>query len=199
MLDFSKTTSALLEALKDCEDQAVWSELDGRYRPVVIGLARKLGLSHSDAEDVAQEVLSRLVAAYRQGKYDRGRGRLRTWIVSIARNCVMDAHRARAARRVRQSESVISGIPSKDTFARLWDEEHRAVLFNRAMSELRSTTRMDERTLRAFEAVGLRGESAADVAKALGMGINSVYAAKSRCTKELREIVARLSIAYEAG
>lgn len=197
MLDFTKTTSSLLSALMESQDQSAWSELDARYRPVIMGLARKLGLSHTDAEDAAQEVLARLVAAYRDGKYDRERGRLRSWIVTIARNCIMDAHRARAARGVRRGESILAAIPSEDEFDRLWDEEHRTSIFDRALSEFRATTRMDERTLRAFEEVGLRGRPAAEVAAELGLTLDSVYSAKSRCTKELREIVTRLTSACE--
>ncbi len=197
MLDMTKTTSSLLAALMDREDQGVWYELDGRYRPVVMGLARKMGLSNADAEDVAQEMLSKLVTAYREGKYDRTRGRLRSWIVQIARNCIVDAHRARSSRGVQRGDSAITGVPSENEFERLWDEEHRGLILDRALSELRGSTRMDERTIRAFEEVGLRGRSAEEVASDLGLSIDSVYAAKSRCTKELREIVSRLSIVYE--
>jgi RNA polymerase sigma factor (sigma-70 family) len=197
MLDVTLTTTALLTALRDSEDQGAWLELDARYRPVIIGLARRLGLSHTDAEDVAQEVLARIVKHHRAGGYDRERGRLRSWIAQVARNCIADAHRSATVRRERRGESAFDQAPPEDEFGRLWERELRAAILQRALSELRTATRFDERTIAAFELVGLGGRPAAAVATDLEMTVESVYAAKSRCTKELRAIVGRLTTACE--
>jgi RNA polymerase sigma-70 factor (ECF subfamily) len=199
MIHLTKTTTALLDALMDSQDQQVWAELDNRYRPIIRGLARKLGLTYTDAEDVVQEVLSRFVKHYRAGEYDRGRGRLRAWIIQIARHCIADVHRSKSMNQANGGDSAIAGLSSDDEFAQLWDEEYRAFILESALSELRAGTRIDERTIRAFEKIGLCGEPVATVAAELGMSADSVYAAKSRCLKELREIVLRLNIVYEIG
>src|SRR5205823_5538374 len=51
----TRTSTALLEALKDRSDHAVWWEFDGRYRPLLMAVGRRLGLDVADAEDAAQE------------------------------------------------------------------------------------------------------------------------------------------------
>ena len=89
----TRTTTALLEALLDPADDEVWQDFDRRYRPILIAFAQRLGLPD---EDAAQDTLTRFVRSYREGKYDRDRGRLRSWIIGIARHCIYDIHQHRA-------------------------------------------------------------------------------------------------------
>ena len=42
------TTSAMLNGLKDESDGAVWDQFDRRYRPILYGFARRLGMYESD-------------------------------------------------------------------------------------------------------------------------------------------------------
>ena len=79
------TTTVLLDGLYDPANSVVWRQFDQRYRPIIIGFARRLGLTDDDAADIAQETLVRFVKEYRAGKYDRTRGRLRTWIIAMVR------------------------------------------------------------------------------------------------------------------
>ena len=83
---FTLTTTQLLEGLADPANQAVWQVFDARYRPVLLAFARRLDLSAEDAADVAQEALTRFMTALREGRFDRDRGRLRSWMVGIARH-----------------------------------------------------------------------------------------------------------------
>jgi len=177
MLTTSKTTSALLEGLLQSHNDQLWGEFDRRYRPVLVSLAQQFGLMLADAEDVAQETLTRFLRQYREGKYERQRGRLRSWIVGIARHCILDALRARAARREWRGQSAIGDLPSADELEALWDEECQRAIVQRALEELRKQTRADERTLRAFEQVVFHNRSAADVARELHLSVESVYAA----------------------
>jgi len=57
----------------------------------------------------------------------------------------------------------------------------------------------DGRTIRAFELLVFAGRPAADVATELDMSLDSVYASKHRCARELRKIVDRLEPLYEMG
>ena len=52
---------------------------------------------------------------------------------------------------------------------------------------------MDEKTFQAFELYALECNPPRDTAKLLGLSVGSVYVAKSRCLKILREIVQRLN------
>lgn len=72
------TNTALLEGLRETGNDAIWKVFCTRYRPVVIAVARRLGLNADEAEDATQEALLAFATAYRQGKYDRDKGRLRS-------------------------------------------------------------------------------------------------------------------------
>jgi len=44
MITSTQTTTKLLEELKDEANADAWNEFDTRYRPILIGFARRLGL-----------------------------------------------------------------------------------------------------------------------------------------------------------
>ena len=193
----TRTTTRLLEGLFDPAAEAVWQEFDRRYRPIIVGLARKLGLPEEDAADVAQETLARFVKAYRAGEYDRNRGRLRSWIIGIAKYRITDAIRARADRRGWRGDSIISGVPEQRTLDAIWDTERRQAILRQAIDELRAESKTSEKTIRTFEMLTFHRRPAAAVAEELGMTLNDVYQAKNRVAGRLREIVARLEALYD--
>ena len=192
-----RTTTALLEDLHDPANQAVWGEFDARYRPVLVGFARRLGLGEEDAADAAQETLIKFLRSYQAGKYDRGRGRLSSWIIGIARHCIIDQQRAWAARREARGGSALADLPAHDRLEEFWDAECKREIARRAIQTLRESTRIDARTIQAFELLAFEQRSPAEVAAELNMTTNDVYLAKHRCLKRLRPIVAGLHAAYE--
>ncbi len=193
----SRTTTALLEDLLNPQAQDVWVELDARFRPIVRGFSLKLGLDEADAEDVAQETLARVVKYYRQGSYDRSRGRLSAWVIAIARNCIRDWQAADSKRRERRGESAMVNLSENEALTSIWNEECRQVILGHAMRELREGTRLEAKTIRAFEMIAFEERAAAEVAEELDLSIGSVYLAKNRCLSQLREILSRLTNAYE--
>src|SRR5262245_47509887 len=125
MLDAIKTTTTttLLDGLFDPENRSVWGEFDARYRPIIIGCARRLGVSDDDAADLAQETLARFIQEYRLGKYDRQRGRLRSWIIAMLKYRVADLQRARAKRREQRGDSAMVDLSARDDFDAVWEAE----------------------------------------------------------------------------
>ncbi len=198
MISPNTTTSQLLEELYDRRNQDAWRECDARYRPIIIAFARKLGLDEADAADVAQETMTQFLGAYQSGQYDRTRGRLRSWIISIAKFRVADVKRSKARRRQVRGESAFEESPPDDaTLEALWDEEVRQAVVRRSLEELRNNSRMDPKTIRAFEMVTLEQRTAADAAAELGLTTNDVYVAKNRAIERLRKIRDMLGAAYE--
>jgi RNA polymerase sigma-70 factor (ECF subfamily) len=186
------TNTILLDGLLDPTNQSVWREFDERYRPVIEAFARKLGLSADDAADASQETLAQFVRDYRAGKFDRSRGRLRSWLFGIARHRIADQQRAKARRREWHGESAIVNLPGDDDLAEIWEGEARAAMLRQAMRELYATPRLDPRTVRAFERVAFDQKTAAEVAGEVGMSVNEVYVAKSRILQRLQRIMAKL-------
>ena len=191
------TTSVLLCALTDPSDSRSWQEFDARYRPLLIAFARRLGLDEDEALDAAQETLTRFLTAFREGKFDREKGRLQSWINGIARNCVREMRDRRERRREHRGLSALADWPDDQRLTHIWDEECQRTLLRRALNELRDGCGMEERTIRTFELLALEEKSPADIAKMLGITRNEVYIAKHRCLSRLRDILDALRQAYE--
>src|SRR5438067_220203 len=111
---FTRTTTQLLESLRDPNNDGLWQLFDERYRPVLMAFARRRGLSEEDAAEVAQETLTQCMSDYRAGRYERSKGRLSSWIIGIARNRVVDQGRARQRARVERGESGMADIPNHE-------------------------------------------------------------------------------------
>ena len=169
----------------------------GRYRPIIVGVARKLGLGEEDAADVAQDTLVRFIKSYRAGQYDRSKGRLRYWIIGIARYRILDALRAGASRRGWRGDSLISEMPEEADLNTVWDTERRRAILREAMVELRAHTKIDQRTIAAFEMVAFHRRRPCDVADELHMTLDDVYQVKNRIAARLREITAKLESIYD--
>jgi RNA polymerase sigma factor (sigma-70 family) len=191
------TTTQLLEALFDPQDEEVWREFDARYRPIIHGLAMRLGLGADDASEVAQATMTDFVWEYRRGRYQRELGRLRSWIMGIARNRIHDVMRQRARRRDWRGESGFRGLPDNQQLDEMWEAERERTILSAAMNELRTRTKTDEKTMRAFELVAIYGVPAEAVAAECSLSVAEVYRVKNRITKRLREFVASLTSAYE--
>lgn len=160
-------------------------------------MGMRLGLSREDAADVAQDALLRFARAYRDGAYVRSRGRLSSWLLAIHRNCLVDLQRARAARPESPLASALAEVADVNQLSVIWEEERERNLLSEAIELLRSQSRSAERSIRAFELHGLRGVTAAEVGKELGMTANDVYVAKHRCLQQLRRIVHELEQAWD--
>ncbi|MAB82773.1 MAG: hypothetical protein CMJ24_04960 [Phycisphaerae bacterium] len=191
------TTTALLEGLYDVEDGVVWQVFDDRYRPIIVGVCRRLGLSDSEADDTAQETLIQFLRDYREGRYSRDRGRLRSWIVGIARHRVIDYQRARGRRKEKLGHSSAMEVPDETAVEQLWDQEFERSILRQSVEELRRSTRTSEKSIRAFEMLIFDRMAPERVAEDLDMKPHDVYVAKSRVTTKLREIVERLKNLYE--
>jgi RNA polymerase sigma factor (sigma-70 family) len=202
------TTTELLDSLKDAGNAAVWTQFDARYRPVLIGFARHLGLHNEDAADVAQQALLEFIRDFRAGRYERGRGRLSSWLISIARNRAVDLQRSMGRRRAVGGESVIDRLPAQEetshaalqdpgTLSAIWESERRQAILAAALEHLRTHTKTNEKTLQAFELVAVRGVPPEAVARECGMSVDEVYVAKNRVTKQLRAVVEEMTRAYD--
>jgi RNA polymerase sigma-70 factor, ECF subfamily len=191
----SITSTQLLDSLREEGNQQVWVGFDARYRPIVEGVARRMGLSREDAADVAQETLTVFVRDYRRGLYQRGRGRLRTWIMTIARNRAIDLLRAR--KRISDVRDDSAAEVESEVFSQsVWEVEEERAIFEAAYKELMETSRADPVTLRIFEMTALRGFSTETAANECCVSVEQVRLAKHRITNRLREIVDRLTNAY---
>lgn len=193
------TTTELLDGLHRTGDRAAWDEFDRRYRPILIAFLRRMGLNETDAADVAQETLACFVRDFRLGRYDREQGRLRSWLIGIARCRLADLRRAAGRRRVLRGESAMEGLADDENDEAAWEAEERRFIFEQAIAELRRTARFNPRTLEAFERVVLQHEPIESVSAALGLTPQAIYSVKNRVVERLREIVQRYADGFGGG
>ena len=196
MPSVTTTTTVLLNGLHDPANAEAWATFDARYRPVVVGFARRLGLGDADAADVAQETMARFVQQYREGRYDRDRGRLRTWLIAVARSRIADVWRS-ANRRAAGPIEHADVLDDEARLTLVWEEERRRRMLDEAMARLRTTTKTEPKTIEAFQRLVLGESDAATVAAQLDMSTEDVYRAKNRIAERLRGIIDEMERAWE--
>ena len=127
-MDLDRTTTALLNGLFDPRNAAAWEAFDRRYRPILIGFVRNCGVKQTDAAEIAQETIVRFVEEYREGKYDRSRGRLGAWLVTIARYRVLDMRRKAGTAKVERGESAMIDLDDDKSVGAAYEAERRHAL-----------------------------------------------------------------------
>ncbi len=197
------TTTLLLERLKDSRDTRAWEMFDQRFSGVILATAVKLGLTEADAADAAQETILQALRDYQAGKYDRSKGRLSTWIISIAHHRIVDALRKRRRERDLAEGSRGGGRadddPSTGDVAAVFDQALERRIFEQAWEKIQAESKLARETLLAFELSALRQVPAAQVASRCGMSVEQVYVAKNRVSRRLQEMVEELTRAFRDG
>jgi RNA polymerase sigma-70 factor (ECF subfamily) len=192
------TSDTLLAGLLRPDDGAAWSDYVGRYRPLLVAHARRLGLGNDEAEDAAQDTLAAFARAYRSGQYDKEKGRLRAWLFGIARNTLLAMHR-RAGREVQVAESgagtgFFGRLPDEDRMQQEWDRQwHEAVLRECLAAASRE---FEPRTMTAFELFVQQDLPAREVAARTGLSENAVFLAKRRVLRRMREMLPAITEAF---
>ena len=191
-MGFPTTRTTLLNRLS--HDEAAWTEFFDRYRDAIVDLGYFKGLSDDECADLVQNVMIRFFHKVGDGfEYDPSLARFRTFFSRLIKGCICDLLRRRDRRTVAFSESLEfdDGERPDELLDMAIMEKWRFILREEALLEL--AQRVDDRTYQAFELYALEVQPPREVAKLLGMSVGSVYVAKSRCLKILREIVARLN------
>ena len=134
--------------------------------------ARRLGVPEGQVDDVVQEVF--LVVHRRLGDFE-GRASIKTWIFGILAKVAAD-HR-RSSRRKSPHARSVGGVVDADIVA---DEEaspHRELVRSEGVKLLhRLLDELDDERRAVFVLAELEQMSAPEIAEALGVKLNTVYA-----------------------
>ena len=184
------TTTQALEELKISNDSAVWDKFTESFRPVVINFAKKLGLSNEDAEDAAQETMLVFIKAFREGKYNKEKGRLRDWLFGVARRVILNLRRNRPLEQLIADKNTGTSywdLIEDDRNVKLsWQAEWRQMVLTNCLEQAKKE--FDSRIFKAFEMYALEQKAIDEVARNLEMSKNAVYIAKSRVLSRLRQL-----------
>lgn len=176
--------AALLERLRDASDGDAWREFVDRYQPLLLAWVRVRGVRPSDAPDVVQDILARLVPALTRFRLDPARGQFRHWLWRVTYNTAANWIRRRAAWaraedgwRERRDTDPPDGGPDDR-------EDRRRRTLTAVLEEVRCET--TPLTWSCFAGRLLTGRPGADVAAELGVSANSVYVNTCRVLARVR-------------
>ena len=183
------TNPSLLQRVKDSRDDDAWGHFESIYQPIIFRMARRRGLKHDDAMDVAQQVLTSVMSKLPDWEQNAQQGRFRSWLNTVTRNAAIDRLRRLRPDAGRGGTSMVlalNRLPQSDAAeAQEIENEYRRQLFREAASEI--CNEFDSATWDAFRMTMIEQQDITDVARELNKSVGALYAARSRCMKRLRE------------
>jgi RNA polymerase sigma factor (sigma-70 family) len=190
LLSDSQTSLTLMEHLRQFPRNAeAWERFVELYRPKIYGWCRVWGLQEADAEDVAQDVIAKLTQKMTRFDYDRTRC-FRAWLKTITQHALSDLLASRCRALGDGPLPIHSSIEARADLEKRIEE-----LFDRELLDL-AIARVRERvapvTWDAFRLMTFDEFSGAETAKLLGIPVASVFVAKHRVQKILKEELAKL-------
>ena len=187
--DDDTSTTLMIRIQEDPADQRAWDEFVQRYRPMIHAWCLRSGAQPSDADDIAQEVLIKLLAAIKKFQYDPTRS-FRSWLKTVTQHAWSDLARSRRHTTDKAGGLIEALADSHDALADL--EKQLEDAFDRELLELamrRVEKRVKPITWQAFRLTAIENRPGADAAKELQMPVAHVFVAKYRVQKMLEEEV----------
>jgi len=191
----TRTSTTLLEGIRDDSNHAAWEEFDSRYRPLLLAVGRRLNLHVADCEDAAQDALTAFIEGYRRGSYHRQQGRLRDWLTGIMAHKVRDLQR-----RQLRSERVVADAAAHmaddvdAAVATVMGEEWARAMLRQCLEEIRRD--ISTQMYQSFELSALQLWPARQVSQRLGITVDAVYQNKTRVLTRLRELLPKMEEAW---
>ena len=187
-----ETSLSLLDRLCRQPDEESWQRLVEVYTPVLRAWLRRYDvISSADCDDLVQDVLLTVSKEMPRFEPSAERGAFRGWLRTILVNRLRHFWRSRQHRPMavggsdflQQLEQLGDG---KSEMSQLWEREHDRQVMQKLLDL--AEPRVAAATWQAFRRQVIDGATAEDVAVELNMPLHSVYAAKSRLLKTLREL-----------
>ena len=180
-----ETRISLLERVRDPADAAAWAEFVGVYQPLLVAYLRKRGAPADIADDIVQDVFSRLVPAMARFDLSPERGRFRTWLWQVTHNALVDWARHRDVQERAEREWAVTQEPTAVAPDSEWEELYRRRILETVMERVRQSTQATSWS--CFEGRVLNGRPGVEVAAELGVSVNAVYINASRVLTRVRQ------------
>jgi RNA polymerase sigma-70 factor (ECF subfamily) len=195
-----RTRKSLLLRVRSWQDTTSWAEFHRLYRKLVYGLARRSGLAHADAEDVAQDVFKRVAETIHQFESDPNRGTFRGWLMNLTRWRIADKYSAgpkgehQSARKRDETggprTTTINRVPDGADANEGWEKEWQRHLLDAACERI--AHKVNARHYQVFDLYVRQQWPVSKVARELGTNTAAVYVIGHRLTKQLKAEVAKL-------
>ena len=194
------TRASLLRRVRDWDDAASWDEFHRLYRKLIYGLARRSGLAHADAEDVTQDVFTRVAQTIHSFESDPARGTFRGWLMNLTRWRIADKFAARPKGEQLSGGSrdatatggtgTLERLPAPEAIDASWDAEWQAHLLDAACERLARRTKPGH--FQIFDLYVRQGRPVEQVARELRTNAATIYWVASRLKRQCKAEATKL-------
>ena len=189
------TDVSLILRVANQRDMESWREFASIYEPLVHRIAIAKGLQRADADDLVQEVMTRVARSVGDWDPDNRRGTFRGWISTIARNLVIDFLRKRKRAPLTSEKTdvrrLVESTPDRGEETDYFDREYERQLFINAAKEIRDS--FAPNSWNAFWLTAVKNQPVKKVAAKLGISVGAVYVARSRIMSRLKQKINSLN------
>lgn len=196
------TRQSLIARLKDWEDQEGWKEFFDTYSELIFNVARKAGLTESEAHEVVQETVITVAKNLKAFKTGSEHGSFKAWLLKTTRWRIADQFRKRPPEHRNAihrgpDDTVRTGTldrvpdPNSLRIDTAWDQEWEEK--RRAIALERLKRKVSAKQFQIFQMLTAQGLYPAQVAKILGISKTLVYVTKHRLTKQFKKELDRLA------
>jgi RNA polymerase sigma-70 factor, ECF subfamily len=175
------------------KDPASWSRLVMTFAPLVYRWCRRAGIRESDTPDVVQDVFATVARGIEGFERQQANGSFRAWLATITRSRVRDFLRKNARHQL-----PVGGTEALERLQGVPDELDSTICYEGIESPLAQRTmelvkaEFEEVTWQAFWLTTIDGLSAAITAERLNLSLASVYQARTRVLRKLRQRISEL-------
>lgn len=178
------TSVSLLRRLRDSASEADWLRFTKLYTPLLFNWGRDHGLSNTDASDLVQEVMTKMVVKLREFQYDP-KLKFRAWLRTVTVNQARDLRRS-SQRKGADFEQLNQPVqPGENTIDLFDHHEYCTYLVTRARELIEAE--FDPLTWQACWKYAVEDRPASEVGRDLGLSANAVRIAKCRVLARLRK------------
>jgi RNA polymerase sigma-70 factor (ECF subfamily) len=181
----ASTPSSLLVRLGQPNASAHWERFVALYTPLLYTWTRRLNVPPQDAADLLQDLFTCLVEQFRSLSHDPKRS-FRTWMRTLLVNRWRTWLQKRAARKVlADPKDRLEDVAVSEQVPEFEEEEYRRHVVFRALQLMQAE--FQPATWNACWEYVVNGRPPEEIARELGVSVNTVYLAKSRVLRRLRE------------
>jgi RNA polymerase sigma factor (sigma-70 family) len=198
--EFIPTRESLLGRLKDWQDAGSWREFFDRYWRLIYSVARKSGLTETEAQEAVQETLITVSKKIPEFKYDPKIGSFKGWLRTITDWRIADQLRKRkkdaavvrsAAGTATDRTATVDRIPDPASVMEgVWDEEWENNIVQLAIQHVKQEVK--PRQYQIFDLYVVKKWPASKVTSTLGVNMGQVYLAKHRVGALIKKQIAKL-------
>lgn len=176
------------------ESESSWAQFFALYQPAIKKFAELAGAGE-EAEDVAQDVLVKLLPVLRRGEYQAEKGQFRAYLATIIRREVTDMWRKGVVRAADRKVSLDDDrhpleVAVPPVAPVVLDAKWQLACHNAAIEHVLTKTALSAQSRAVYRAYVLEGRPIDEVAAEFKLSRNSVSQIKTR--------VSRMIAHYEA-